>query len=153
MSRRFNGNNASFLASGARAAANLTHGVTCASRDCRIFDPNISKQHEGRWHCENHGGANNHARSNARDEEFANGIPGAARRARFARFRAQQKKPVTNPYPTHIPSFLDRKPTAPATKEVKVVPVTPAKSAKELRREAAMRELGLTEADIIGFMG
>jgi len=151
MSRRSFVNNASIIARGNRTAAHLSHGVVCASRDCRTFDPNVSKKHDGRWRCERHGGANNIFRSNAKDEEYANGIPGAARRERFARFRAKQKKQTANPYTAHIPSFLDRKPAAPK-KEAKPAPAIQAKSAKQLRREAAMAELGLTEADIIRFM-
>jgi hypothetical protein len=115
-----------------------------------VFDANISKKHEMHWRCERHGGANNHARANAKDEEFRNGIPGAARRERIARVRAKQRKPPT--FMGHIPTFLD-KPDRPKT----VKKVTPkkvkieTKSAKQLRREAAMAELGLTEADIIRF--
>ena len=149
MSRRFKGNNAFILASGARAASNLTHGVSCASRDCNVFDPNVAKTNEGHCHCEACGGYNNIARANAKDEKFANGIPGAERRARFARFRA--KKKAASSYTAHIPSFLDRKPAAPK-KEAKPAPAIQAKSAKQVRREAAMAELGLTEADIIRFM-
>ena len=79
MSRTPKGNNASALANGNRLAADLTHGVTCSfAGGCRVFDPNISKDHEGRWHCERHGGANNHARANAKDDDCRDGLPGAA---------------------------------------------------------------------------
>ncbi len=114
-----------------------------------MFDANISKKHEMHWRCEHHGGAK-HSRANARDEEYANGIPGAERRARFARVRNKHRKPST--FTVHIPTFLDKPEKAQGVKKV-----TPkkakigAKSAKELRREAAMAELGLTEADIIKF--
>ena len=108
MSRTPKGNNASALANGNRLAADSTHGVTCAfAGGCRVFDPNISKEHEGNWRCEHHGGAK-YSRANAKDEEFRNGIPGAERRARFARVRAKQRKgPV---FVGHIPSFLDPRP-------------------------------------------
>ena len=146
MSRRSNGNNSSLLASGARAASNLTHGVTCGNRDCRVFDPNVAKTHEGHWRCERHGGKDNTARAYAKDEKFADGIPGAERRARFARFRAKQKK-ADNPYTTHIPSFLDRKPLERRQVEVKAV------KPKEDQRARAMRVLGLTEADVKALLG
>tara|TARA_A100001515_G_scaffold90730_1_gene72292 strand:- start:531 stop:971 length:441 start_codon:yes stop_codon:yes gene_type:complete len=145
MSRRFKGNNAFVLASGARAASNLTHGVSCASRDCNVFDPNVAKTHEGRWHCEACGGYNNIARANAKDDKFANGIPGAERRARFARFRA--KKKAANTHTAHIPSFLDRKPVE--RRQVAVAPVAP----KPSERERALAALGLSEADLAAFVG
>jgi len=145
MSRRFNGNNAFILASGARAASNLTHGVNCASRDCNVFDPNVAKTNEGHWHCEKHGGYNNIARANAKDEKFANGIPGAERRARFARFRAKQK--AANTHTAHIPSFLDRKPVE--RRKVAIAPV----AAKKDQRARALEVLGLTEADLAVLMG
>jgi hypothetical protein len=151
MSRTPKGNHAFALAQGSRLAADSTHGVTCAfAGGCRVFDPNISKEHEGRWRCERHGGANNHARANAKDEEFRNGIPGAARRARFARVRAKQRKaPV---FAGHIPSFLDKPEPKPKPKKSKAAPKVQAKSQKQLRREAALAELGLTEAELTSFL-
>ena len=143
MSRRFKGNNAFILASGARAASNLTHGVACANRDCNVFDPNVAKTNDGHWHCEKHGGYNNIARANAKDDKFANGIPGAERRARFARFRAKQK--AANTYTTHILSFLDRKPIE--RRQVEIAPV----AAKKDQRTKALELLGLTEADLAAF--
>ena len=145
MSRRFKGNNAFILASGARAASNLTHGVSCANRDCNVYDPNVAKTHEGHWRCEKHGGYNNIARANAKDDKFANGIPGAERRARFARFRA--KKKAASSYTAHIPSFLDRKPVE--RRQVEVAPVAP----KPSERERALAALGLSEADLAAFVG
>ena len=148
MSRSHKGNNAFALANGSRLAADTTHGVTCSfAGGCRVFDPNILKAHEGRWLCEHHGGAK-HSRANARDEECANGIPGAERRARFARVRNKQRKAST--FTAHIPSFLD-KPEPKPVKKVTVGAKVQGKSQKQLRREAAMAELGLTEADIISF--
>jgi len=150
MSRTPKGNNASALANGNRLAADSTHGVTCSfAGGCRVFDPNISKDHEGRWHCERHGGANNHARANAKDDDCRDGLPGAERRARFARVRAKQRKART--FAGHIPSFLDPRPVAAQPKASKPAPKVQAKSQKQLRREAAMAELGLTEADILKF--
>ena len=152
MARTPKGNNAFALAHGSRLAADSTHGVTCAfAGGCRVFDPNISKEHEGRWRCERHGGANNHARANAKDQEFRDGIPGAERRMRFARVRAKQRKART--FTGHIPSFLDKPEPKPQPKKAKAAPKVQAKSQKQLRREAAMAELGLTEADLITAFG
>ena len=149
MARTPKGNNAFALANGNRQAADLTHGVTCSfAGGCRVFDVNINKKHEAHWRCEHHGGAK-HSRANARDEEYANGIPGAERRARFARVRAKQRKAST--FSGHIPSFLDGPEAKPKPKKAKSAPKVQAKSQKQLRREAAMAELGLTEADIIKF--
>ena len=148
MSRTPKGNNASALANGNRLAADLTHGVTCSfAGGCRVFDPNISKDHEGRWHCERHGGANNHARANAKDDDCRDGLP--ERRARFARVRAKQRK--VRAFTGHIPSFLDQSEPKPQPKKAKAAPKVRAKSQKQLRREAAMAELGLTDADLAAF--
>ena len=115
-----------------------------------MFDANINKKHEAHWRCERHGGAK-HSRAYAKDEEYANGIPGAERRARFARFRNKGKVATTT---FHIPSFLDEPEKPQAVKKMTAKKVKIAgKSAKQLRREAAMAELGLTEADIIKFRG
>jgi len=114
-----------------------------------VFDANISKKHELRWLCEHHGGVK-HSRANARDEEYANGIPGAERRMRFARVRAKQRKAAA--FTGHIPSFLDKPEPKPKAKKAKPAAKVQAKSQKQLRREAAMAELGLTEADLITFV-
>jgi hypothetical protein len=153
MARTPKGNNAFALAHGNRLAADLTHGVTCSfAGGCRVFDANISKKHEMHWHCEHHGGASKHGRANAKDEEFRNGIPGEARRQRIARHRAKQRTPAT--FTGHIPSFLDKPERPKAVKKMTPKKTkNPPKSAKELIREAAMAELGLTEADIIKFKG
>ena len=149
MSRSPKGNNAFALAHGSRLAADSTHGVTCTfAGGCRVFDANINKKHEMHWRCERHGGANNHARANAKDEDCRDGIPGEARRQRIARFRNKQRKPST--FTAHIPTFLD-KPEAKAVKKVTPTKAKPTIDAKEVRRAAAMAELGLTEADIIKF--
>jgi hypothetical protein len=152
MSRRHNGNNAFALANGSRLAADSTHGVTCTfAGGCRVFDANINKKHENYWLCERHGGANNHSRANARDEEYANGIPGAERRMRFARVRNKQRKAPA--FTGHIPSFLDKPAPKPKPKKAKPTVKVQAKSQKQLRREAALAELGLTEADILTAFG
>ena len=152
MARTPKGNNAFALANGKRLAAHSTHGVTCTfAGGCRVFDANISKKHENYWLCEHHGGANNHARANSRDEEFRNGIPGAERRLRFARVRNKQKKRAT--FTGHIPSFLDKPAPKPEPKKTKPTPKVQAKSQKQLRREAVLAELGLSEADIRKFVG
>ena len=152
MSRSPKGNNAFALAHGSRLAADSTHGVTCAfAGGCRVFDANISKKHENYWRCERHGGANNHARANAKDDEFRNGIPGEARRQRLARFRNKQRKPSV--YTAHIPSFLDGPAPKPKPKKAKPTVKVQAKSQKQLRREAALAELGLTEAQFRATFG
>ena len=149
MARNPKGNTAFALANGSRLAADSTHGVTCTfTGGCRVFDANISKKHEMHWRCERHGGANNHARANAKDEDCRDGIPGEARRQRIARFRNKQRKAST--FTGHIPSFLDG-PEAKAVKKVTPTKAKPTIDAKEVRRAAAMAELGLTEADIIKF--
>jgi len=149
MARNPKGNNAFALANGSRLAADLTHGVTCTfTGGCRVFDANISKKHEMHWRCEHHGGANNHSRANAKDEDCRDGIPGEARRQRIARFRNKGKKPTTT---FHIPTFLDKPEKSKGVKKVTRATKVAAKSQKQLRREAAMAELGLTEADIIKF--
>jgi hypothetical protein len=150
MARTPKGNNAFALAHGNRLAADSTHGVTCTfAGGCRVFDANINKKHEMHWLCERHGGANNHSRANARDEEFRNGIPGAARRERLARFRNKQRK--ASAFTGHIPSFLDKPAPKPKAKKAKPTVKVQVKSQKQLRREAALAELGLTEADITAF--
>ena len=152
MSRSPKGNNAFALAHGSRLAADSTHGVTCTfAGGCRVFDANISKKHELHWRCEHHGGANNHARANAKDDEFRNGIPGAARRERLARFRNKQRK--ASVYTGHIPTFLDKPAPKPKPKKAKPTPKVQVKSQKQLRREAALAELGLTEAQILAAFG
>ena len=147
MARSHKGNNAFALANGSRLAADSTHGVTCTfTGGCRVFDANISKKHEMHWRCERHGGANNHARANAKDDEFRNGIPGAARRLRFARLRNKQKPPATT---FVISSFLDKPDRPKPVKKVTPAPKMVAKSPEQRQREAAMEFLGLTQADLI----
>ena len=131
MARNPKGNNAFALANGSRLAAELTHGVTCTfTGGCRVFDANISKKHEMHWRCEHHGGVNNHARANAKDEDCRDGIPGEARRQRLARFRNKQRKPST--FTAHIPTFLDARAPKAVTK-VTPAPKDQAKSTKQLK--------------------
>ena len=152
MARTPKGNNAFALANGKRLAAHSTHGVTCTfAGGCRVFDANISKKHEMHWLCERHGGANNHSRANAKDDEFRNGIPGEARRQRLARFRNKQRKAST--FTAHIPSFLDKPEPKPKPKKAKPTVKVQAKSQKQLRREVALAELGLTEAQFRATFG
>ena len=151
MARTPKGNNAFALANGNRLAADSTHGVTCNyAGGCRVFDANINKKHENHWLCEHQGGAKD-SRANARDEEYANGIPGAERRLRFARVRAKQRKAAV--FTGHIPSFLDKPEPKPKPKPKKVAPVVQAKSQKQLKREAALAELGMTEAQFQAVFG
>ena len=152
MSRSPKGNNAFALAHGSRLAADSTHGVTCSfAGGCRVFDANINKKHENYWLCERHGGANTHSRANAKDDEFRNGSPGEARRQRLARFRNKQRKPSV--YTAHIPSFLDGPAPKSKPKKAKLTVKVQAKSQKQLRREAALAELGMTEAQFQAIFG
>ena len=113
-----------------------------------MFDANISKKQENYWLCERHGGRNNVARANSKDEEFRNGIPGAERRMRFARVRAKQRKAAA--FTGHIPSFLDKPEPKP---KAKPTPKVQAKTQKQLKREAALAELGMTEAQFQAIFG
>jgi len=128
-------------------AANRTHGVTCNHPNCNEFDPNVRIGKV--WYCEKHGGANNVARANAKDAAFANGIPGAERRARFARFRARNKAPM---HPGNAVLFAqwekEKKTTStfvqPKPNKVKAK----APKVKKTEREKLLDSLGLTEADL-----
>ena len=159
MSRRSNANNASALFRGQRLAADSTHGVTCANRDCRIFDPNILQNHEGKWVCEKHGGATTFFfGQDARDEDLGAAIPGSERRSRFANVRSRQgvnAKPVYSAAKqARIDAAMgrrvgsngcvnDRKKIAIVTNASKKRPT------KKSDRQRAMELLGLTEADIV----
>ena len=159
MGKRNNVRNAFIIASNSREAANHTHGVTCNhAGGCREFDPNVRADRV--WYCERHGGANNVARANAKDAAFANGIPGAARRARFARFRARNKAPS---HPGNAILFAQweqekkernvraaniGKP-APKPKQVKAK----APKVKKTERQKLLESLGLTEADLAALRG
>jgi predicted nucleic acid-binding Zn-ribbon protein len=132
----------------ARQEGMIDEGKHCGK--CGDYYPSISTEWE-RWICDDCGGnvvRGSHKVVNAGSEQPA---PGAERRARFARVRNKQKAPRST---FLVSSFLDKpdrpKPVKKVTpKKAKVA----AKSAKELKREAAMKTLGLTEADIIKFNG
>ena len=149
MGKRNNVRNAFIIANNARTAANHTHGVTCNHPGCDEFDPNVRT--DKIWYCERHGGANNVARANAKDEKFANGIPGAERRARMARFRARNKAPM---HPGNAVLFAQweqekkttSKPVQPKAKKV-------VKKAKKTERQKMLESLGLTEADLAALRG
>ena len=128
----------------ARREGSHDEGKNCSR--CGVHDPNVSSKWVGHWNCERCGGnAVSRKVVNAGSSESA---PGDARRARLARHRNKGKKPITT---FHIPTFLD-KPDRPKTvKKVTATAKVQAKPTKQLRREAAMAELGLTEADIIKF--
>ena len=159
MGKRNNVRNAFIIASNSREAANHTHGVSCNhTGGCREFDPNVRADKV--WYCERHGGANNIARANAKDAAFANGIPGAARRARFARFRARNKAPS---HPGNAVLFAqweqekkERSARAanigkPAPKPKKVKAKAP--KVKKTERQKMLELLGLTEADLAALRG
>jgi len=116
-------------------------GKHCAK--CGDYYPSISTEW-GRWVCDDCGG--NVVRGsrkvvNAGSEQPA---PGAERRLKFARLRNKQKAPLL----TFVVSYFNNKPEPkPKRKKAKAA----GKSQKQLKREAAMAELGLTEADIIKF--
>ena len=114
---------------------------------CGDYYPSISTEW-GWWVCDDCGGnvvRDSRKVVNAGSEQPA---PGSERRLKFARLRNKQKAPRST---FVVSSFLDK----PAPKPVKKVTAkkakVSAKSQKQLRREAAMAELGLTEADIIKF--
>jgi len=114
---------------------------------CGDYYPSISTEW-GFWVCNDCGGnvvRDSRKVVNAGSEQPA---PGSERRLKFARLRNKQKAPRST---FVVSSFLDK----PAPKAVKKVTAkkakVAAKSQKQLKREAAMAELGLTEADIIKF--
>ena len=114
---------------------------------CGDYYPSISTEW-GWWVCDDCGGnvvRDSRKVVNAGSEQPA---PGSERRLKFARLRNKQKAPRST---FVVSSFLDK----PAPKPVKKVTAkkakVSAKSQKQLKREAAMAELGLTEADLIKF--
>ena len=130
----------------ARQEGMIDEGKHCGK--CGDYHPSISTEWE-RWICDDCGGnvvRGSHKVVNAASSES---IPGAERRAKFARLRNKQKAPRST---FVVSSFLDKpdrpKPVKKVTPKKAKVAV---KSQKQLRREAAMAELGLTEADIIKF--
>ena len=157
MGKRRNNRNAFIIAHNARTASNHTHGVSCNHvGGCTEFDPNVRA--DKIWYCERHGGANNIARANAKDDASATSIPGNARRARLARLRARNKASM---HPGNAILFaqweqekIERirraanigKP-APKPKKAKK------KVAKKTERQKMLETLGLTEADLASLRG
>ncbi len=129
----------------ARQEGMIGEGKHCGK--CGDYYPSISSDW-GWWVCDDCGGnvvRDSRKVVNAGSEQPA---PGSERRLKLARLRNKQKSPRST---FVVSSFLDK----PEPKPVKKVTVkkaqVAAKSQKQLRREAAMAELGLTEADIIKF--
>ena len=149
MGKRNNVRNAFIIANNARTASNHTHGVSCNhARGCTEFDPNVRADKV--WYCERHGGANNAARAYAKDDAFANGIPGASRRARIARFRARNKAPM-HPGNAILFAQWEEQKKAPKVVEPKAKKVV--KKAKKTERQKMLETLGLTEADLASLRG
>jgi len=103
MGKRNNVRNAFIIANNSRTAANRTHGVTCYHPNCNEFDPNVRMGKA--WYCESHGGANNIARANAKDDKFANGIPGAEKKVTSTVI--QPKAKVSKPKKSERQKMLD----------------------------------------------
>jgi len=149
MGKRRNNRNAFFIANNARAASNHTHGVSCNHPKCDDFDPNVPV--DKIWYCERHGGANNVARANAKDDANATSIPGNARRARLARFRARNKAPM---HPGNAILFAQWEEQKNAPKVVEPKPKKAKKKvAKKTERQKMLETLGLTEADLASLRG
>ena len=142
MGKRNNVRNAFIIANNSCTAANRTHGVTCNHPNCNEFDPNVRIGKV--WYCEKHGGANNAARANAKDEKFANGIPGAERRARIARFRARNKAPM---HPGNAILFAQWEEEKKVSSTV-IQPKAKVSKPKKSERQKMLDSLGLTEADL-----
>jgi len=149
MGKRNNVRNAFIIANNARTASNHTHGVSCNhARGCTEFDPNVRA--DKIWYCERHGGANNIARAYAKDDAFANGIPGASRRARIARLRARNKAPM---HPGNAVLFAQWEEQKKAPKVVEPKAKKVVKKAKKSDRQKMLETLGLTEADLVSLRG
>ena len=129
----------------ARQEGMIDEGKHCGK--CGDYYPSISTEW-GFWVCDDCGGnvvRNSRKVVNAGSEQAA---PGAERRLKFARLRNKQKAPRL----TFVVSYFNDKPEPkPKRKKAKAAPKVQAKSQKQLKREAALAELGLTEADIIKF--
>ena len=142
MGKRNNVRNAFIIANNSRTASNRTHGVTCNHPGCNEFDPNVRIGKV--LYCEKHGVANNAARANAKDEKFANGIPGAERRARIARFRARNKAPM---HPGNAILFAQWEEEKKVSSTV-IQPKAKVSKPKKSERQKMLDSLGLTEADL-----
>ena len=150
MGKRRNNRNAFIIAHNARTASNHTHGVSCNHvGGCTEFDPNVRA--DKIWYCERHGGANNIARANAKDDANATSIPGNARRARLARLRARNKAPM---HPGNAILFAQWEEQKKAPKAVQPKPKKAKKKvAKKTERQKMLETLGLTEADLASLRG
>jgi len=149
MAKRRNNGNAFIIANNARTAANHTHGVSCNHvGGCTEFDPNVRADKV--WYCERHGGANNVARANAKDDANATSIPGNARRARLARLRARNKAPM---HPGNAILFAQWEEQKNASKAVQPKAKKVVKKAKKTERQKMLETLGLTEADLASLRG
>ena len=128
----------------ARQEGMIDEGKHCGK--CGDYYPSISTEW-GRWICDDCGGnvvRGSHKVVNAGSEQPA---PSSERRLKFARLRNKQKAPRST---FVVSSFLD-KPERKPVKKVTAKKAKVAKSAKQIKREEAMKILGLTEADIIEF--
>lgn len=149
MGKRRNNRNAFIIANNARTASNHTHGVSCNhARGCSEFDPNVRADKV--WYCERHGGANNVARANAKDDANATSIPGHARRARLARLRARNKAPM-HPGNAILFAQWEEQKTASTVVQPKAKKVV--KKTKKTDRQKMLETLGLTEADLSSLRG
>ena len=129
----------------ARQEGMIDEGKHCGK--CGDYYPSISSDW-GWWVCDDCGGnvvRDSRKVVNAGSEQPA---PGSERRLKLARLRNKQKAPRST---FVVSSFLDKPEPKPKTKKAKPTVKVQAKSQKQLRREAALAELGLTEADIIKF--
>tara|TARA_Y100000296_G_scaffold77885_1_gene99925 strand:+ start:374 stop:859 length:486 start_codon:yes stop_codon:yes gene_type:complete len=129
----------------ARQEGMIDEGKNCGK--CGDYYPSISSDW-GWWVCDDCGGnvvRDSRKVVNAGSEQPA---PGSERRLKFARLRNKQKTPSST---FVVSSFLDKREPKAVKKVTAKKAKVAAKSQKQLRREAAMAELGLTEADIIKF--
>ena len=114
---------------------------------CGDYYPSISTEW-GWWVCDDCGGNVVRGSRKVVNAGCSESAPGSERRLKFARLRNKQKAPRL----TFVVSYFNDKPEPkPKRKKAKAAPKVQAKSQKQLKREAAMAELGLTEADIIKF--
>lgn len=148
MGKRNNVRNAFIIANNARTASNITHGVSCAHPGCSEFDPNVRIGKV--WYCESHGGANNVARANAKDDANATSIPGHARRARIARMRARNKAPM---HPGNAILFAQWEEQKIISNVVQPKAKKVVKKVKKSERQKMLDSLGLTEADLSSLRG
>jgi len=129
----------------ARQEGMIDEGKNCGK--CGDYYPSISSDW-GWWVCDDCGGnvvRDSRKVVNAGSEQPA---PGSERRLKFARLRNKQKTPRST---FVVSSFLDKREPKAVKKVTAKKAKVAAKSQKQLKREAALAELGLTEADIIKF--